>query len=323
MTWSSIDFLSESPPEHYTLAFEPFLYNQEAYLQLKEGRRYSFYMVDHTRQQVLARIHFVLVSDATGSQRAVSLPESPFGSVEFGISVASSTLSDFMMYVIDELKMLSVNAIEIRDCIDAYRPSSNGLLEYVFHSLGFRKQEVLTNHHIPVDQEQFSDKIHAMERRRIRKCKQAGFVARQETLSNIQYFYSFILGCRQERGWGLSMSADEIQRTVAHFPASYKIFAVYDQQTCIAASLVVQVNGTILYNFFPAMLLSYRPYSPMVMLLAEIYHYCYAQQIKLLDLGTSSQESLRLFKVHVSGISSEKNTLVLDCLSNKTVSYLA
>lgn len=317
MAPTSVTFQHETHPENYALAFEPFLYNQEAYLQLKEGKRYSFYAVDDIQQRVLARIHFLLVPDETGTRRAVSLPQSPFGSVEYGTSFDEATLLAFMAYVIKELQMLPVSAIEVRDCITAYRAEGCILLEPVLRKVGFEKSEVVVNHHILVDQKEFADKIHSMEKRRLRKCQRRGLNARQEPLAAIEFFYEFILNCRQERGWQLSMSKEEVCQAVTHLPSAYRIFAVYDQQTCIAASLVVQVHASAIYNFLPASLRAYHSYSPMVALIAAIYDNCYTRSVKVLDLGTSREQSLQTFKAHVGGTDVEKNTFVLDVRPGK------
>ena len=311
MVSSNIDFLSEPPPAHYTLAFEPFLYNQEVWLQLKAGERYSFYAVDHAQQRVLARIHFLIVLDASGIRQAVSLPKSPFGSVEYGHSVDKSTLKAFVLSAAKALKQLSVHAIEIRDCIPAYREKRGISLATVLSEVNFHKQETLVNHHIEINGQPLEEKMHRMERKRLRKCQREGFTFKEESLRHIAFYYQFLADCRSEKGWELSTTLDEVTRAVRKLPNSYRVFALYDNQQCIAACLGVVVNSHIFYDFYHDSLRAYSALSPIVMLLANIYDRLRAEAVTVLDMGTSLTTSLQTFKSHMDGQPTRKDTYVL------------
>ena len=311
MVLPNIQFIATPPPVHYTLAFEPFLYNQEAYLRLKEGERHSFYAVDHRRQQVLARIHFLLAPDDAGRQRAVSLPQSPFGSVEYGASADSSVLLAFVEFVVDALQALQVSAIEIRDCIAAYRSEGSDGLVQVLNEVGFEKKEVMANHHIWIDDQPLEKVMHRMERKKLRKCKKASFVFREEPLSQLTFYYRFLSECRLEKGWNLSMSLETTKQVVRKLPDSYKIFALYDSHQCIAACLGVVVNHHIFYDFYHDALQAYAAFSPVVMLVTNMYYHLRSRNIKILDMGTSLTPGLQSFKAHLGGQPSSKVTFVM------------
>ena len=308
-----VDFLSEMPPPSYTLAFEPFLYNEEAYLRLKKGERYSFYAVDHAQRQVLARIHFVLVADASGDLRAVSLPESPFGSVEYGSLMNSSVLLSFVRFAVDTLKGRGVGVIEIRDCIPAYRPTgeNSARLSSILEDVGFQKQDVSVNHHIKITKDALEEKMHRMEQKRLRKCKKANFLFQVEPLTRVGFYYGFLSRCRSEKGWNLSIGPKEMKLVTEELPKSYRIFALYHNQQCIAACIGVIVNRHIFYDLYHDSLRAYSAYSPVVMLIAHMYYHLRSHHIRMLDMGTSLTPSLQSFKARVGGEYSSKITFAM------------
>lgn len=300
-----------SQPAGYRNAFESYLYNGDSFLRLKRKERHTCYALHESTKTVVALIHFILEKEAASDQYvAVSLPGSPFGSVEFSIELSKETLNDFLTFVKETCQSLGVAGIRIKNCIAAYRPDVAPRLAQALQEQQFVVEETLTNHHIPVDVLPFRRKIHRMEQKRLRKGKRYGFTTLEVPLSEIGFYYRFLQQCRQEKGWHLSMSAHEVARSVQALPEAYRIFAVYDRDQCIAASLAVQVNAHILYDLYHDSLASYKPFSPVVLLLEHMYDYCAMHQIRLLDLGTSPTGSLQQFKARVGGVPSEKITYI-------------
>lgn len=304
-----------SKPLGYHNDFEGFLYNQSGFLKLKDGDIHSFYALNDLNKAVVAQAHFIICSnDNMESYHAISLPGSPFGSVEFSQNIEEESLFRFITFIKESLFKQQVTSIQIKECIPAYRHYGGALLLNILHQHHFMIQGVMPNHHIEVDVVPFEKKIHRMESKRLRKCVKSGFIFRQEPLTRIPDFYQFIQTCREEKGWSLSMTLDEIKRAVTALPEHYRIFAVYDQDICVAACFAVLVREQILYVYAQATLQEYHKYSPVVLLLSELYNYCREQNIKILDLGTSPSESLQAFKYHVGGTASEK--LTLQCYKN-------
>lgn len=304
-----IRYVTSRPPGYHN-NFEGYLYNQSAFLSLKNEEIHSFYAVNDVKKTVIAQAHFIICSNSNPeSYHAISLPRSPFGSVEFSQYLEEEVLFHFISFIKESLLKQQVMSIQIKECIAAYRTYGSALLLHILHQQHFVIQEVIPNHHIVVDTFPFEKKIHYMELRRLRKCIKLGFNFHQKSLNDIVYFYQFIQLCRQEKGWALSIGLDEVKKAAMALQKHYKIFAVYDQGICVAACLAVLVNERILYNFFPASLQEYSRYSPIVFLLEGIYRYCQCEGIQILDLGTSASLSLETFKSHVGGKNSAKFTL--------------
>ncbi len=290
-------------PAHYYHDFSLFLYNRQEFLQTKHTDVTTFYALHDENQQVVAQIHVAIDQH---KRQAISLPQSPFGSVEFSQHIDDAVLSYFIAFLKETLLKQLVQSIQIRECIPVYRAYGSERLSSILQQQQFVVQQTMTNHHIYVDSTPFASKIHKMELKRLRKCSKAGFSFQQESLHHITGIYHFIQTCRQQKGWSLSMTLEEVKQSVAAMPAYYRVFALYDRHICVAACIAVLVTEGILYVYAQASLQEYNSYSPVVSLLDGVYEHCQKHHIQVLDLGTSPTASLQYFKAHVGGIASQK-----------------
>lgn len=308
----NLRFVTEEDPERYPLLAETYLYNSKAYLKLKEdrlGRPLTFYAL---RDKVaVARIHFFIRINESGEYEAVSSPESPFGSLEYSNALSAKVLKNFISYIKATLLSRDIKQIIIKDCISDYRNANQGILHAVFQDMGFQEQGALINHHIAIDEENLEHQMHKMERKRLRKARKLRLKFKEEPLSSVDYYYHFLQACRQEKGWNLSLSYDDALASVHQMPEYYRIFAAYDEDECVAASLSVVVKENVLYDFYHDSKAAYKTWSPVVFLVEGIYQYCQLHGFRLLDLGTSPSVSLQRFKQHLGGIASQKYTYSL------------
>jgi len=295
--------------DHYPFDEKVFLYNSKDYLQTKvselgEPLSYLAFKGD----LAVARIRFFLEEKGQKLQ-AISVPQSPFGSVEYG-AIYDHELESFLKFVVSDLDQRSVRLVTVKDCISAYRTDALSVHQLLL-SLRFCIAEKLTNHHIPVSGNPLEARMHNMEKRRLRKCQREGLNFLREPSECLAKGYKFVLKCRQEKGWKLSMTGAQFNDITSLIPEYYYFFSVYHQQHRVAAAICVRPAKDILYVFYPGSLQAYQQYSPMTLLLKGIYQFCQEQQIRLLDLGTSEQPGLIHFKAHMGGQSSFKHTYQL------------
>lgn len=109
------------------------------------------------------------------------------------------------------------------------------------------------------------------------------------------------------------MSLKDLQTTVNRFPENYKLFAVFHHDRLAAASIAIQVTDEILYDFYHDHHPDFNYFSPIVMLIKGMHDHALANNIKLIDLGTSSLNnapnfSLLSFKLKLGAIPSSKFT---------------
>ena len=289
---------TETWPEGYAQLYEGYLYNQEAFAQLQKGENtigHSFYALHTSARSIVGKAHFF-----KEEKQYTSPFKAPFGSFEIHPQLNAGQIKDFIQFVLEQLKE---DTIEVRILHPAtiYQPEHALLIKESLLKTGFTLEAAIPNHHIEVNEEALTEKMHPMEKRRWRKCQQAGFVFKEEPLDALGEVYNFILSCRKEKGWSLSMTPEALQKAAFAFPENYKLFSVYNGNERIAATVTILVNSRIVYNFYPAALLSYQSYSPTVMLIDGLYQYCQQKGMKILDLGTSATEALGLFKTHMGG----------------------
>ncbi len=301
-------FICGDQPDLYPFSGESFLYNSAAYLQTKVakfGPTLTYYALDGN--VAVARIHFFLQKKSDGSLQAVSLPESPFGSLEYG-DISSHELQNLVAYANEHLWRKEVDEITVKDCIETYRSRRNFTTEAIFLGTGYQKKDSFVNHYIPVDFIPLEEKMQRMEQKRLRKCRKAQFFFQQEPMDKLAEYYQFLKRCRREKGWELSLSLANLKQQLSQLPGAFHLFSVFHDDKRVAAALCVSVNSEVLYDFYHGSLAAYKSYSPVTLLLEEMYRYCQQAGIRLLDMGTSPSRSLQAFKEHCGGIVSFKNS---------------
>lgn len=295
-------------PKGYAQLYEGYLYNHEAFVELQKGAKTkcrSFYALDTSAKSIVGKAHFFKEDKAYYSPR-----KSPFGSFEMDSQLTEDQLKDFVQFALGKLEEEQINEIQILPPASIYHLEHTEIVKAILLKAGFTLKASIPNHHIQIEDCALTEKMHTMEKRRLYKCQKAGFVFKEEPPSELANVYDFVLACRKEKGWHLSMTLKDLQKAVSTFPENYKLFSVDDGSHRIAATVAIIVNPYILYNFYPAALLSYQMYSPTVMLIDGLYQYCQQKGMKILDLGTSASEALGRFKTHIGGQVSHKYAFV-------------
>ncbi|WKN41475.1 GNAT family N-acetyltransferase [Tunicatimonas pelagia] len=309
MPLPKLEYSIGSRPTGYLLAFEPFLYNQEAFLALKDYPIQSFYAINHQKRSIEARIHFTIREQQDGTLQAISLPELPFGSLEYSTSLTNEQLSDFLAFVREQLTQQQVRSIEIRDCIPSYRTDIK-IFYQVLQELGFLVKDEQVNYHISVDSYSLLLKMKAGQKGRLAKSIKAEFIVVKEPVEKLCEVYRFIEMSYQTRQRKLSIPLRDLQKYAEAFPDRYLLFSVCRSQDRVASCIAVQVSHSIVYTFYYTALLTYSSYSPTVLLLSHIYRYCQSNELALLDLGIGS-ESIQNFKRRMGGVASYKKSYLL------------
>jgi hypothetical protein len=292
------------PPE-YKPDYTPFLFNRTAHLKLQANDWMHFYLLRTQKPKLMAEVAFHIEND-----RAISPVKAPFGSFSFSERLAPQLLYSFIGECVDQLSKRGVNSISITEPPLYYRKSGE-LLQTILLNQGFRVRKAEVSSGIKVDAINFEDKIEAWERRKLKQAKAKGITCKSLPITQLATVYDFILQCRRQRGNALSMTLDELSRTIASFRESFFLFAAFQDKELAAASISIQVRPDILYNFYSAHLRKFDTLSPMVLLMNHMYKFCRAHQFELLDLGTSAINgqpnfSLLDFKLRLGAVPSMK-----------------
>jgi hypothetical protein len=295
-------------------AFDPYLFLRHDHLltQSEDALR-VFQLLDQNTNTIVA--HFPVFQ--ASENRFYSPGRASFGGLQIAPDLLPEVLFDFVKQVQNTLKAFG-NGTEIRlkTAPVGYAPAEAALIANTFLNLGFQVSASEVNHHIPVSEIPFAEQAYDAARRRLEKCRQAGFEFQEENAGFLQDAYAFIKSCREEKGHALSLSFEALGNLFRQFPAAFRLFSVRTMEGELAACTVaVRVNKDVLYNFYPASPLRFNHFSPAVMLTEGLYGVCQKAGFGILDLGTSALPEgpnfpLMNFKKHLGGQPSLKLSFI-------------
>ena len=237
--------------------------------------------------------------------------KAPFGSVESSQQINPTLLYRFLEYIEGQLKAQGVSEIYLKNPPRAYALEKWSLLETFFLNQKYVVCEAEVGTVIPVTQQMFSEGIRHSEKLRMQQAEKAGFTFQILCVDKLPEVYNFISECHREKGYTVSMTQQELQRTVEEFPDRYLLFSVYHERKIVAASIAIRIDQSKLYNFLSNHEKQYNNSSPSLLLMEGIYEYCCQHKIELFDLGTSALQgipnfTLLDFKLRIGGIPTSK-----------------
>ncbi len=299
----TFDFLTDQLPFGYAFNFDNYLFNKIKHINTQGvSERADYFIVNNIKKRIEGKIHFLL-SDGM----AYSPYKSLFGSFEFSPKIHPNLLMEFWGFIEEDLKSRNINKVSITNFAGCYAPKKAELIEKTMEKSGFSIIMKAVNHHVAIDENPLTDRMHDMEVRRLAKCKKNNFVFRQEPKEMASEIYDYIQACRAEQKIEVSISKEKLLAYIDLFPQSYLMFTVRDAEQILAVTIAIKVHRHILYSFLPGSLRKFKQYSPTVLLNEGLYQYCQDRQFDMLDLGISTkkdgtnQKSLIAFKERMGG----------------------
>ncbi|MGC3946292.1 MAG: hypothetical protein QM762_17535 [Chryseolinea sp.] len=288
--------------------FEPTLFHLPDHLLLQRESGWSgYYALDGKNGRIVASL-FINVHESKGSTAV----RSPYGGIECSSTISAETLYEFIRFIDNSLTSLVTEA-EIKLPPSAYAPRTNAWAFSFLHAIGFRTTGADLSSCINVDGN-FIGTLRKTESQVLNKALQAGLLASMMTGNSLEDAYSFIADHHRQKGYGISMTWQQLKETASLFPGRYLSFAVHAGDKMIAAAIAIRVSSGVLNLFYIDHDSQFDKLSPPVLLIAALYDYCTMNRIPLLDLGTSSLTegpniSLLSFKMRMGAQPSVKPTL--------------
>ncbi len=285
-----------------------FFFNEPQHLRQQDGGKfYILSALNQTTKQADARCAFFI-----SSNKAASPVAAPFGSIEFAETIAETVLDKFLSSLIEAVRHMGSTKLRLANYPHCYAPQQADRLTAMLANHEFTVAETNQNFFLPITDERFEGHLVPAERRRLRKCREAGFQVAHWQSPNMNEVIDFIRTTRQQQGYQLTISTDRLADLCRKFPDQFAIFVVKDGTQLAALTITVRVRHDILYNFLPVSHPDYHLFSPMVMLTDGLFTYCQQQEIRLLDLGVSldtdrqPKPSLMRFKRNLGALESPK-----------------
>lgn len=286
------------------------MFHHAAHLQIQAREGWISFLALHPN--TLAVAAFLHVWQNHGE--AISPARASFGSIAFQENMPPKVLYQFITFITTSLHKQGIKKLTLTNPPDAYKPHQAALLNTFLLNQGFQVEKAEVSMVLNTT-EAFTEHLSAWEKRRLRQGHEAGLTCQEEPLEALVDIYQFILACREERNYPLSIQLDTLQETVNAFPERFTLFSVYHKAARVAAAITIAVAPHVLYNFHAAHPRRYDFLSPVVVLTASMHQHARQRGFTLLDLGTSAVAGapnfgLLDFKRHLGGSPSMKLTFV-------------
>lgn len=295
-------FLAKESSSAPQLENPPYIFNDYRYLTLWQEKIISFYLKNNYKGIMAGSCHF----QGTGNI-AWSPFHAPFASIYLTEDIRFEILSRFIHLMTDHLKNLGYAEIYMKHYPDFYSiyPADKLIAALFFE--GFQIKQTDINHYLKVTDQPFEEKIHPMQKRRIKKCIRSGYKFTCHSNNELEFVFRKIYDFRMQKNIPVNITFKKLKALFKQFPDQYHLFSIQEAERIIAATCLVSVNASALYNFLPASDENYKTTSPMVFLIKNVYEYAHINHYRFLDLGVSStknkpQSGLINFKEHLGGI---------------------
>jgi hypothetical protein len=265
--------------------FDAFLFLQAQHLPLQKSENvWIIYAVE--KQKIM-----LLMSVFIEEQRAFSPLRMPFGGIMASEDASYQQIEQFTDFVLAFCQEKNVQDLQITSYPFSYAPSVSAICTHIFLQKGFRIIKSELTHFLFLEKD-FQTHLHHSARRRLKKCKNNGFVFEYWQTPDLAFVYDFVAANRQRKNYPISMNYEAFEQTLQSFPNNYWVFVLKKDAEIAALTVAVVVNNEILYNFYPADSEKYLVFSPMIMLLEGLYQFAQRQGFRILDLGISSDKSV-------------------------------
>ncbi|MVM41184.1 GNAT family N-acetyltransferase [Spirosoma sp. HMF3257] len=281
--------LQQNPQPDAVPAFcqSGFLFNDSNHLRQQDDGGFHLLMaLNQSTLQADARCAFFIRSN-----EVVSPGAAPFGSVEFSETLPEPILNEFLDTLIKVARTANVTSLRLVNYPTCYAPEQACRLTTHLLKQGFYLRETTPNFFLSITDHPFGGTLAPAERRRLRKCREAGFQFTHWKTPDLQEVVVFLQETRQQKGYPLTIQPARLLNLFQNFPDQFSVFTVTDGARLIALTVAVRVRHDILYNFLPTSHSDYNTFSPMVMLTDGLVTYCRQQKIRLLDLGVSLDDN--------------------------------
>ena len=270
-------------------------FNQPRFYELHKTET-SFYLSLLFEDKLIGVCHFTEIEP--GYFR--SPYRGTYGNISFkddlNLKIKNNSVKDILIY----LENLNAQKIEITSRPFSHNIHDESALLNIYLNEGFVISNQEINHSIIVDSKSLFDKMMRNNKKRLNKCERENFVFEQVfSEPEIEEVYQTIKENREGKGYKVSMTLEQILEMCNVFKDSVYFFKATRFGKCLASSVCVKLNNSVLYVFYWGDKQGFEQYSPVVFLANGIYNFAQQNQFRLIDAGTSSIKGIQNFGVAI------------------------
>ncbi|WFB48027.1 peptidogalycan biosysnthesis protein [Vibrio coralliilyticus] len=167
------------------------------------------------------------------------------------------------------------------------------LLSNVLYRNKWELESIDLNYHLNIESlDKYLSRLGATKKKQIKRLERSGATFHIESIDNLKQVYQVINLNRSSQGYPMTMPEGAVYDLANRFPERVKLFSVSNESEMIASAICIQVNAEYLYVFYWGEHPNYRSASPVNLIACGIYSYCADNSIKVMDVGTSTVDSV-------------------------------
>lgn len=223
----------------------------------------------------------------------VSPFSAPFGGFEATTDdVRLQQIDDALTVLIEWAKNKNVEGIRIVQPSFFYDPNFLNKTYNCLYRAGFESANIELNYHFSTEKldNTYQKSIWYNANKNLKRALKADLLFEKLTTENAKQAYDIIAQNRQERGFPLRMTWEQVQETLTVMKADF--FVVKHQQTATGAAVVFHVSKVIVQVIYWGDLPQYSEYKTMNFLSFNLFQYYKQQGIAIIDIGPSTENSI-------------------------------
>lgn len=266
------------------------LFNESAFFQLHSSSELDIYAQLVRRSD--GTVHGTFACYDIGQNQYASPKRGTFGGLSARRGLDFLLTERFLRAVLDHVRSRGATAVHVKCAPLSHDLPLSSITANIILRAGGKLSGFELNYDLPVDTRPFASRVDSGSRKRIRKCKDEGYVATEVGGTEEEArVYELIRANRERRGVPITMSAEQLEQMKLAFPDRIRYFAVLapdDNEEMVASAVCISLSSEVLYVFYwgdgPGM----QAHSPVAILAEAIYEFAQANRYRLLDAGTST-----------------------------------
>lgn len=216
----------------------------------------------------------------------------------FGGVVAKKNISvDALQFLVDNIPNLLASRGPLKSIEFKLPPASfidsAPVVANILHRSNWSLSSFDLNYHLNTRSvEGYLSGLSETKRKFVRRLHAAGAEFQEADSSTFEAVYGVIEQNRSAQGYPMTMSLHSMLALLERFKSDIRLFTVTLKSQIVASAICIQVDLKYFYVFYWGELPEYRKESPVLLLSEGIVDFCCANGFEVMDIGTSTLNSL-------------------------------
>ena len=249
---------------------------------------YKYLFIENKTQKYIGSIVFALTND-----NYIKSPlNGSYGGFEFNNDLDFFEKENMILKVLSNIYSKNPKGIDIVLPPDIYNSQNNTHQLSILLRDNFHINHIEINQFIDIKKYDLNKTVKYGNRKNINKCLKKNLKFELLKMNQYRTAYEIIKFSRQRKNYHLSMNWDDLIIMINNFKDNFIIFGLFEEEFMIASAFCIKISSKILYVFYWGELDGYEKISPISYLSYELTNFCKENNYQILDLGTSSKDSI-------------------------------